>query len=299
MIPVLSPLRYPGSKARLASLVANLLEENLLVGSHIYEPFAGGASVSLNLLANGFVASATFVERDPLVYSLWKVIQDDPEPLIKRLRSGKVSLASWKRLLPLREVKRPTTGLLVELAYAGLFFNRTCFSGIIGAGPIGGLDQTSDYKIDCRFNRETLTRSIEALHLLLKRVELRFGDGITFLSTLGASAAAHSFAYIDPPYVSNGHKLYRYSFSKRHHERLAAAVQKLTVPWMVSYDNHSLIRGLYSPASSSTVSTYHALKGAKFVDELLILSDDFELARKRPKQTATKAKASAVASLFD
>lgn len=288
MIPVLSPLRYPGSKARLASLVATLLEENLLVGSHIYEPFAGGASVSLNLLANGFVASATLVERDPLVYSLWKVIQDGPDPLIKRLRSSKVSLASWKRLLPLREVKRPTAGLLTELAYAGLFFNRTCFSGIIGAGPIGGLDQSSDYKIDCRFNRETLIRSIEAMHILMRKVDLRFGDGITFLSRLG-EAAPHSFAYIDPPYVSNGHKLYRYSFSKRHHERLAEAVQKLQIPWMVSYDNHSLIRGLYSPASSSTVSTYHALKGAKFVDELLILSDDFELARRRQKPRPRKA----------
>jgi DNA adenine methylase len=48
---VLSPLRYPGGKRRLtpylaAALTANDLEPDLFV-----EPFAGGASVALELLA--------------------------------------------------------------------------------------------------------------------------------------------------------------------------------------------------------------------------------------------------------
>jgi DNA adenine methylase len=230
-------------------------------------------------LVNGFVSSATLIERDPLIYSFWSVIKEDPEPLIKRIRSSKVTLASWKRLLPLREVKRPTSYQLGELAYAGLFFNRTCFSGIVGAGPIGGMNQSSKYKIDCRFNKEMIIKSITAVHTIMQKVELNFGDGITFLSRLGSNAAPHSFAYIDPPYVANGHKLYRYSFSVRQHQRLSMAVRELQAPWMISYDNHRLITSLYSPALSSTVSTYHALKGAKFVDELLILSNNFELPR--------------------
>jgi DNA adenine methylase len=247
MIPVLSPLRYPGSKARLSGLIANLLEKNLLVGAHIYEPFGGGASISLNLLANGFVPSATIVERDPLIYSFWKVVKDDPEALIKRISSSKITLASWKRLLPLRAVKRPNSYQLEELAYAGLFFNRTCFSGIVGAGPIGGMEQNSRYKIDCRFNKNMIVKSISSLHSVMSKVDLVFGDGITFLARLGPNAAPHSFAYIDPPYVANGHKLYRYSFSVRHHERLAAAVLKFQAPWMISYDNHKLVKGLYPP----------------------------------------------------
>jgi DNA adenine methylase len=292
MTPVLSPLRYPGSKARLAALIASLLEKNLLVGSHIYEPFAGGAAASINLLANGFVASATWVERDPLVFSFWHTVKVNPEPLIKRILNGKVTLQSWKRLLPLREVKRPTAYQVTEMAYAGLFFNRTCFSGIVGAGPIGGQSQSSMYKIDCRFNKATIVKSIEANHLILKKVDILFGDGITFLARMRDAARPHSFAYIDPPYVANGHKLYRYSFSKGHHERLAAAVTGLRLPWMVSYDNHKLVRELYNPARTSTVSTYHALKGAKFVDELLMLSDDFilpertSIADKRPNAAA-------------
>lgn len=275
---VLSPLRYPGSKARLAGTIAGLLERNLLVGSHVYEPFAGGGSVSLNLLANGFLASATWIERDPLIYSFWKSVKDDPAPLIKRIRVSKVTLLSWKRLQALREVKRPTADRLTDLAYAGLFYNRTCFSGIIGAGPIGGLSQeTSRYKIGCRFNKNAIIKSIVSMHEILKKVDLQFGDGISFLANLGDDARPHSFAYIDPPYVANGHKLYRHSFTNRQHEKLSVAITKLQVPWMLSYDNHKLIRELYEPARSSTVSTYHALRGSKFVDELLILSHDFEL----------------------
>src|SRR5258707_295571 len=128
---VLSPLRYPGSKVRITEMVAGLLERNLLVGSHLYEPFAGGSAVSLGLLSNGFIRSATWVERDPIVYAFWMMVKADPEGLIDRMRSGKVTLAAWKRMLPLRDVDKPTKARLAELGYAGLFFNRTCFSGIV------------------------------------------------------------------------------------------------------------------------------------------------------------------------
>jgi DNA adenine methylase len=39
-----------------------------------------------------------------------------------------------------------------ELGLAFLFFNRTNYSGIINAGPIGGKRQLSKYKMQCRFN---------------------------------------------------------------------------------------------------------------------------------------------------
>ena len=89
MTPVLSPLRYPGSKARVSGLIASLLEKNLLVGSHMYEPFAGGASVSLNLLAHGFVRSATWIERDPLVFAFWSAVKNDPDALSSENSLGK------------------------------------------------------------------------------------------------------------------------------------------------------------------------------------------------------------------
>jgi len=47
---ILSPLRYLGAKRRLAGYVAEVLPLNLLCPKVFVEPFAGGASVSLQLL---------------------------------------------------------------------------------------------------------------------------------------------------------------------------------------------------------------------------------------------------------
>ena len=47
---VLSPLRYPGGKRRLAPYVAAALAENELRPNLFVEPYAGGASVALELL---------------------------------------------------------------------------------------------------------------------------------------------------------------------------------------------------------------------------------------------------------
>ena len=273
----MSPLRYPGSKVRITEMVAGLLEQNLLVGSHLYEPFAGGSAVSLGLLANGFIRSATWVERDPLIYAFWLMVKENPDKLIERMVRGKVSLQTWKRMLPLREVKRPTKANFAELGYAGLFFNRTCFSGILGAGPIGGMTQSSPYKIDCRFNKKELTAQIRGCSEIMRKVEIIFGDGVKFIREHCLKMPTHSIVYIDPPYVTNGHKLYRFYFENAQHEALSDAVNSLCVPWLMSYDNHQLIRDLYMGEQAKYVKTYQSLKGSRFVKEILLLSDDFAL----------------------
>jgi DNA adenine methylase len=272
---IMSPLRYPGSKVRITEMLAGLLEQNLLVGSHLYEPFAGGSAVSLGLLGNGFTSSATWVERDPMIYAFWKMVQERPETLIDRMMSGKITLTAWRRMLPLRDIDKPTKTNLANLGYAGLFFNRTCFSGIVGAGPIGGMTQGSSYKIDCRFNKKELASAIRECSGILKKVDVIFGDGIDFLRKECLNMPTHSFLYIDPPYVTNGHKLYRYSFERADHERLAEAVSDVRVPWLMSYDNHDLIRSLYIGEQAKFVKTYQSLKNSRFVKEILLLSDDF------------------------
>jgi DNA adenine methylase len=52
---VLSPLRYPGGKRWLVPYIAACLIENGLRPTLFVEPYAGGASVSLELSHLGFV----------------------------------------------------------------------------------------------------------------------------------------------------------------------------------------------------------------------------------------------------
>jgi DNA adenine methylase len=188
---------------------------------------------------------------------------------------GRVTLAAWQRMEPMRRIDKPTKANTAELGYAGLFFNRTCFSGIVGAGPIGGMTQGSSYKIDCRFNKKELAAAIRECANILKRVEIVFGNGIGFLQKECLVMPPHSVVYIDPPYVTNGHKLYRYYFNKAEHEKLADAVSDLRVPWLMSYDNHDLIRRLYIGEQAKFVKTYQSLRGSRFVKEIILLSADF------------------------
>ncbi|MBK8172736.1 MAG: DNA adenine methylase [Sandaracinaceae bacterium] len=52
----LSPLRYPGGKARLAPVLSSIIEKNDLASGHYVEPYAGGAGVALALLFDKVVS---------------------------------------------------------------------------------------------------------------------------------------------------------------------------------------------------------------------------------------------------
>ena len=52
----LSPLRYPGGKAKVADFVQCLLKENALLDGTYVEPYVGGGSVALSLLFNEYVS---------------------------------------------------------------------------------------------------------------------------------------------------------------------------------------------------------------------------------------------------
>lgn len=51
----LSPLRYPGGKAKVADFVQCLIKENALLDGTYVEPYVGGGSVALSLLFNEYV----------------------------------------------------------------------------------------------------------------------------------------------------------------------------------------------------------------------------------------------------
>lgn len=67
----ISPLRYPGGKAKLYDYVKNIMEQNNLVGQTYVEPFAGGAGLALKLLVNNDVRRIVINDLDRAIYSFW------------------------------------------------------------------------------------------------------------------------------------------------------------------------------------------------------------------------------------
>lgn len=266
-----SPLRYPGSKSRLVDYFSAVVKNNLLLGSCFYEVYAGGGSISLGLLEKELVSHATLVELDPLVYAFWRSVKDNPEGLCKKLQAVEVSLKTWKnyqKYLAPDALDRFDT---LDLGLAGLFFNRTNFSGIIGAGPIGGMNQNSDYKLDCRFNKERLAGQILSVAALKNRFSVVNADAISFLTRREQSLnGEHCLVYLDPPYYKQGRKLYRYNYAHEQHKRLADFITQKTYPWIVSYDPHPKIKEFFAGQKIKTVSLDYAVKQSRKAKELLI-----------------------------
>ncbi|WP_416407204.1 DNA adenine methylase [Agrobacterium rosae] len=245
----ISPLRYPGGKRKLAPLIADLIAKASIRPALFIEPFAGGASVSISLLEADYVDTIALADADPLVASFWEtVFSPQAEALANMIYDAKVTLDEWRRL------KQSDVNPGLESAYKCLFLNRTSFSGSLNknAGPIGGISQTSEYKIGCRFNQIKLAERIRELSRLRYRV--RFVRNETYTKTvrdvrrtaLFRDSPEKIFWYLDPPFFAKADKLYRCHFDHNDHEVLARATKDIPGRWLLSYDDHADARRLYS-----------------------------------------------------
>ncbi|MBS4095821.1 MAG: DNA adenine methylase [Sulfuricella sp.] len=271
-VPV-SPLRYPGGKALLTEYIANVLEAHLLTGCSFYEPYLGGASVSLGLLGKGCISRAVWVERDPLIYAFWHTVLFDPDGLCSAIEDLEITIETWRDFQRYRVILEPENSqfTLSELGLAGLFFNRTNFSGIIGAGPIGGRNQSSKYCIDCRFNKPRLIEQIQSVSSYSDLIDLHYGDAIGFMRHYAEKiSTGFNFVYIDPPYYSQGKKLYRYFYEDQHHIDLARFIGEQGYPWLVSYDDHPRIHELYAQNRIQPIYLDYNVKSSRRATELLI-----------------------------
>lgn len=257
---ILSPLRYPGAKRRLAAYVSEAIRMNSLQPRVFVEPFAGGASVSLQLLNDGVVETIVLGERDPLVASFWKILFDDTDWLIDQIEKVEVTVANWKHF------RNTSFRSNRDRALACIFLNRTSFSGILAktAGPIGGYSQESEYKIDCRFNVSTITKRIRQIAALREHVLLvnhaDWQDTINKVESWGYGGGI--FYYLDPPFYCKAARLYRHYFENGDHEALHDRLVRLRQPWLLSYDPAPTIQTLYS----------HNSQGPKRVDLLYTAS---------------------------
>ena len=270
---MLSPLRYPGGKSDFFAIAKRVVEGGGFADSHVVEPYAGSAAVSLGLLDFGLASKVTLSERDPLLYSFWRCVFERTGELIVRFQELDITIESWHKLQPLLRVDSPTEGSVLDLALAGLFFNRANFSGILAGGPIGGKGQKSEYKIDCRTNKDEIISRILAASMFSDRVNVVFEDAVSLVK--GMSAQSEAFFYLDPPYFVKGETLYRYFYRLKQHKELASALEDAKFKWLLSYDDNHVIEFLYEGFSVNRLDFQYSVRSPKKHSELLI--SNFEL----------------------
>lgn len=246
IMTIKNPLRYPGAKSKLVPYIQKLIETENLRGCTFYEPYAGSAAVSLALLENKIISKAIINELDPLVYCFWISVMEQPEELIQLIQNTDITLENWNVFVEYRNPEYIIARTTLEIGFAGLFLNRTSFSGILKAGPLGGHTQNSNYSIDCRFNKDRVIKSIRTLSKFRDNIEIYNMDAIEFLKLKTRYKRNNkTFVYIDPPYYEKGPSLYRYYYEDEMHKNLAKFIKTKSYPWLISYDDSPNIKKLY------------------------------------------------------
>jgi len=265
----LSPLRYPGGKASLAGLFADLLAELPIEGATYVEPYAGGVGAGIALLRENLIERLVINDFDPAVHAFWHAVTTSTSQFIDRIADTPVTVDEWRHQ---REVYRAAnTDDLLELGFAFFYLNRTNRSGVLTGGVIGGLGQQGNYKIDARYNRDTLIQRITAVGELSDRITVTSRDGRSVIRDFGDRPDV--FMYIDPPYVAAGSRLYLNAFDERDHMALAQVVGAVErAHWVMTYDVHPLIERLYARHFQSRYELYYSARNYIMSDELLIAS---------------------------
>ncbi|MEF3115413.1 DNA adenine methylase [Streptomyces chrestomyceticus] len=229
----LSPLRYPGGKARLAPYISHILARQRPRPLSYAEAFAGGAGAALRLLVDREVDHIYINDLDPGIAALWRCIFHDTEELARKVESEEVSVDAWRHHSEI--YKNPANRNDSELGFATFFLNRCNRSGILRARPIGGLEQDGKWKIDARFNREALAGRIRNLGRYSDQVTLSEMDARTFIEHLEPKSS-DVLLYVDPPYLVQGDRLYLDSLSQEDHQELANTLKETSLRWLLTYD---------------------------------------------------------------
>lgn len=253
MNPSVTPLRYPGGKATLINYIEKFLKINNIKVRSVMEPYAGSASMSIGLLKDNLVSEASINDADQMVYSFWRMVLNDNEEFIEMVKSVEVNIDTWLKFRKYLVSDPLNRYNYKEVGFAFLFLNRTSFSGIIKAGPLGGKEQRSSYDIACRFNKDRIIKKILFLGQLSNRISVYNMGGIEFMKKR-FKETPDVFIYVDPPYYEIGKQLYNIYFNQKQHEELADYLKSIDEqPWLLSYNNNEFILKLYNDKNTRPI----------------------------------------------
>jgi DNA adenine methylase len=270
-MPYYTPLRYPGGKRRLASVIVQLLEENGLTDIEYFEPYAGGSAVALALLFEEHASTVYINDLSRPIFAFWHMVLNETEEFCRRILSTSVTIEEWLRQRKIYEERE--TSPLDDLGFAALFLNRTNRSGNIGGGVIGGLEQNGAWKIDARFNSQDLVRRIRKIGRYRDRVTL----SQKFIKNNNRTMSRRKFFFIDPPYVENSEGLYLNTYVRKDHELLARGIVGLKSPWLLTYDAAVIDLKLYDQYRAILYGLTYSARNRYEGKEIMFFSKNLRL----------------------
>ncbi len=264
-----SPLRYPGGKTCLVPLFKRVIKANSLEDVTYVEPYAGGAGAALSLLYGGYVNRIVINDFNPAIYAFWVAVTSLSQEFLAKLASISVNVDEWEHQ---RKIYHDPGASMLDKGFATFFLNRTNVSGIMDGGPIGRLDQSGKWKIDARFNKETLFARLKMVGDHAGSITVKNENGVDVIkSYLGEK---NTLIYLDPPYFEKGSTLYLNSFTLTDHQDLAELLNKHSDQcWLLTYDNKRKIRKLYANRRIANFTIAYRAHFPRNGREILVMAD--------------------------
>ena len=239
----LALFKYPGGKSKRVELLLKYLGPHLTTASSFHEVFVGGGPLLL-YVSSLFPHLSLFAnDLDPTVAAFWSVLADPDDGQFEELCAKLDIVPDIDIFNQERATSFDPTRSLIQKAFHCVFFHKTTFSGMYGASPIGGKNQTGDWKVGCHYTPSKFVPKIrEARRRVLGRLTVSSVPTQEYLHGFDGQGAV---VYADPPYYKAGPALYAVSMDDAQHRELESALAGVTCPWVLSYDNHPVIRELY------------------------------------------------------
>ncbi|GAA1590176.1 DNA adenine methylase [Kribbella sancticallisti] len=267
-------MRYPGGKAGLYPRLRQLIRENELAGCTYIEPYAGGAGAALGLLVTGQVGRIIINDLDPAIAAFWRTITQEPDRFSQKIRRAKLDVREWHRQKEVYSAGDSADD--ATLGFATFYLNRTNRSGVLNGGPIGGLDQTGNYKIDARFNRDALSERIRVISLYADKIKVLSTDGAQVIRKYAGNK--NVFIYADPPYFEKAGSLYMNAFNSCDHQALATVLNRRSDRnWVLTYDNVPRVAELYPDRRRQTFGLYYSAHRVTRATEIMVASDTLDI----------------------
>jgi len=273
----ISPLRYPGGKAKVYNQIVKLLEINNKLGTTYIEPFAGGCGLALLLLKKNIVSNLILNDIDKSIYCFWKSVLKYNNELCQMIEEAELTLDERVIQKEIQENKKELNfrkkADILKLGFSTFYLNRVNRSGIIKAGVIGGVNQTGNYKMDCRFNKNELVKKIQEIGLYKDNIKFYNLDAVEFLKRIKKK---NTFIFFDPPYYKKGKDLYVNFYTHIDHEKLSNKISSLKNDWIVTYDNTNEIKRMYSNYRQIEFGISYTLERKRKAKEIMIFSNSLK-----------------------
>ncbi len=260
-----SPLRYPGGKRPFLALARAWLS-GLHGTEHLVESFAGGASVGLTALCEGYVERLTLIELDADIAHFWATVFSPHGDELALGIERTPTVAAARALLGCKPVDE------LDRALYTLIDNRLSYNGIriSGAGKLGTADGAP--ASSWAYNPSTLAARIRELASHRHAVEVIHADALAVLPSY-ARQPATAF-YLDPPYSAEGTVAQRqYHHWQLDHPRLIEVAANLSGEFLLSHQDAKLVRQLVRWYQLELAEVPMPRRGGDHVNELLISRD--------------------------